>query len=305
MDEHSPESRREEALARFLALRAPDLDGWEEEEARRLPDARLQAELERDDVLEEVLERWAEGRPSPRAVPSVEAILRAVEARDHDPLDEDEIPQAVPVAPPPPPVGLAPTLALAAALAVAFVGLWKLRPDLGAEGGSLPAALEASQRTKSGPGTDDAATRVELQWSVERQEGDRVVVLPGQAGERYPVTAGLALRAEVRGEGGYFYLVEAPGSGHPHGVWPLSGQALKLAAGAHTIVDEEGDPLVYRPDAGTLGAVRYLALLTTEEVEPAAVAEAVLATGLDKPSLWPRALRAADAFELTWEAASP
>ena len=305
MDDRFPEIRREEALARFLALRAPDLDGWEEDEARRLPEARVSLEVERDDVIEGILDAWAGGTPAPRAVPSVEAILRAVEARDQDPIGEEDVPDAVTMASPPPPVGWLPTLALAAALAIACFGLWKVRPVMTDLEPALPGTEDAGQRLKGSATQAADATRVELQWSVERAVGDRVVVVPGQRGDVYRVNDGLAIRADVRGEGGFFYLVELRPGEEPRPLWPEQGQALKLAAGAHALVGSSGDPLIYRPEPGQIGAARYLALLTSEELEPAPAVAALLVAGLDKPALWPRPVRSADAFEITWEAASP
>lgn len=281
-----PERRPDDALDRLLALRPEDVDGWEDRLASRLPAADADRESRRDAALTTLLDRWDHGvRPRVR---SAEDILAFVSAHASEPQAE-ESPQL-------PDRRSAPSWALTAGVAAALValgaGLSWLRP----EPDVVAPATEAA-RWKGGPLPAD--NRLDLLFSVEREADRRVVVEVGKTGAVYAPRDGLAIRADLRGDGGFFYLYERTAGGVQQ-LWPEEGESLRLAPGLHELRDTEGVPLVYRPEPGATGEATYLALVARQPLDGETVAETLLGAGLDTPTGWPAVVIAADAFEVRW-----
>jgi hypothetical protein len=287
-DVRSPET----ALDRLLALRPEDLDGWEVELASELdPDLRAAAE-EMDAEFDTLLSSWVDAE---REIPAP-----AITARDI--LDRDaRVPSPTEVAPADSNIarihrtgqdhaGLRRlTAALVAALMLVAVGSWIVALQ-------TPASLDGTSRTKEGV-TAESATRLELQFSVER--GDQVV--PGSLGAPLGLDDHIAMRMDVRGEGGWLSVFEVDGAGEPQLLYPAAGESIRLAAGSHPLVGAQGQPLVYRPDNGMTGPLRYVALLTREPIDPMRVAPGVLSAGTDRADLWPRPVLAASEFTVDWQ----
>jgi hypothetical protein len=140
---------------------------------------------------------------------------------------------------------------------------------------------------------------VELQFSVERRTDSGAFVEPGRVGSVYGAADSLILRVDLRGEPAWVYLFEQSGTADPVVLHPSSGAGWRLQEGLHALSAPDGEPLAYRPDQVT-GPTRYLAVATSEPIQAALVASQVLASGVDRPDLWPRAVRAVDSFLVDW-----
>ncbi len=175
-------------------------------------------------------------------------------------------------------------LALAAAAALVVVGIatWQTR----------------SLQTQPNDGwknvTPDPLTRVELQFAVERALVDGTHVEPGREGVTLGATDHLALRADVRGAGGWLYLFEV-GDARPTLLW-----STEAGPGVHAVQRPDGEPLVWQPDV-LRGPTTYLAIVSrTDAVDPTELAVDVLAHR-QRRDLWPQPVLAADTFGVTWE----
>lgn len=284
----NPRLRPDEALDRVLALRPEDLDAAEERLARRVPETELEREAARDAQLSKLLAEWDGAVPG--VAPSVESILAHIEMRAQLAPVGVEVPEA-------PVPGLRPHGWLASSAVAAALVVLGLALGMRAQETAPVAAIEPEGgRWKGGRAQDN---RLELLVSVERPGADRTAVVAGRQGEVYAPTDGLVLRAELRGEGGFFYLFERSAGGLRR-LWPEDGESLRLAPGLHDLRDDSGDTLVYRPDVGVVGPATYLALVTREAVEGPDVAEAVL--GAAPTGAWPATVLLADTFELRWAA---
>ena len=290
LDSHTADT----ALDRLLALREDDLDGWEAELARGVPEELRSAAEAVDAQFEALLAEWIEAEE--------EVSGPELEARDILELDR-RVPRPTEAAPfgdsdivrlrrsRPDQAGVRRmTAALVAALMLVAVGGWIL-------------ALQAPSELVPGTRTKDlvdsgSATRVDLQFSVEHGPG---VVQPGRAGASYGPAAHIAMQLDVRGDGGYLSLLEVDAAGEPRMLYPMGGESLWLDPGSHPVVGAAGEPLVYRPDPGVTGTLRYLALLTREPIDPMRVAPGLLGAGLDRADLWPRPVLAASEFSVDWQ----
>ncbi len=260
-----------DALDRLLALRPDDLDGWEQDLAAELPEHE-RAAIEAEDVaFDALLAGWAAHdveAEAPEVPPALFAEPALRPRRRRAPMRSS-------------PAWMAPA-ALAASLAVVGFGMWQLRPE--------PAAgLKAVSSIE--------ATRVDLQFGVERAGLDGMTVVPGRSGATYGGDDAIAMRIDVQGEGGWLYLIEV-GAGEPQLLYPL-GEGKRVDAGTHGLRSAEGEALVYRPDAP--GTYRYVALITDESVDPMFTLQGVLEAGAPRPDLWPRHVLSVDDLTLTWE----
>ncbi len=285
-DARTPEA----ALDRLLALRDDDLDDWEADLAAELdPELRAAAEAV-DAEFDALLSAWASAE---REAPGPDLTARDI-------LDLDRrIPLPTEAAPAdsdvvrirrarPGDSGLRRlTAALVAALMLVAVGSWivALQTPAGGPDAGIKSLVTA-----------ESATRLDLQFSVET--GDTVTA--GSDGQTLGASDSLVMRMDVRGDGGWLALFEVDPSGEPHLLYPMGGDALRLDVGSHPLVGSGGEPLVYRPDEGVTGTLRYVALLTREPIDPMRVAPGVLSAGTDRADLWPRPVLAASEFTVDW-----
>lgn len=283
----------EAGLERVLALRPSDLDGWESSAALDVAEELADQIRRRDAQFTALVAEWSED-VSPGDVPNVRGS------------DFVGLPQGV--APPAPSRLLArrrsPSLrsggffqaaALAAGFSLLCFGSWQVQQasqDVQSEEGVLPGA---GWKAVSGA----VPTQVELQFSVERQTDSGASVEPGRAGSAYGAADSLILGVDLRGEPSWVYLLELTGSGDPVVLHPSSGPGWRVQEGLHALSSPDGQPLAYRPDE-VMGTTRYLAVATSEPVQAALVASQVLASGFDRPDLWPRSVRAVDSFVVDW-----
>jgi len=284
----------DDALERLLALRDDDLDGWEADLAAGLPHELRDAAEAVDAEFEALLEGWIDAeREAPGPQLTARDILdldaRVASPTDAVPSNDSDIVRRRRSRPDQ--AGLRRlTAALVAALMLVAVASWILALQ-------TPNELMPGTRTKDLVNSQ-SQTRLELQFSVEQGAG---LVEPGRTGASYGPDAHLAMRLDVRGDGGYLALLEVDASGEPRMLYPSGGDALRLDAGSHPLVGSGGEPLVYRPDEGVTGAMRYIALLTREPIDPLRVAPGVLSAGLDRADLWPRPVLAASDFTVDWQ----
>jgi hypothetical protein len=138
-----------------------------------------------------------------------------------------------------------------------------------------------------------------LQFSVERRLESGAVVEPGRAGAEYGAEDSLILRVDLRGDPAWVYLFEQIPGRPPVVLHPASGSGWRLQEGLHALSSSDGRPLAYRPDR-LGGSTRYLAIATFEPIDAADLAAQVLDSGLDRPDLWPRSVRAVDSFVVDW-----
>lgn len=103
------------------------------------------------------------------------------------------------------------------------------------------------------------APRADLVASVERRTPGLTELLPAADGVRLRDDDALAFRFRIEGQG-WLLLVEVGPDGAVRPVHPADGAALPVAAGAFSMADASGGPLVWRADAGA-GAYRYVALV--------------------------------------------
>lgn len=178
-------------------------------------------------------------------------------------------------------------VALAASLVFAAIGLWALQPPAGEE--SRPKSLV----------NETATSRVGLQVTVEQTVDGRAVLTPGRQGAAYGPDDALAFQFELAGEAGWVALLEITPDGDWSVIYPAAGPTF-TEPGAHAVADE-GRPLVYRPDDPAAGTLTYVAMVTSEDVEPALVVPGLLSAGFERADLWPRPVVAVDAFTVTWE----
>ncbi len=178
---------------------------------------------------------------------------------------------------------------VAASMAIASFAVWDLRPV----GGSLEeaAGLKAVSAERS--------SRLELQFSVERQLADGVLTEAGTSGASYGADDRLAMRLAVEGAGGWLYLLEVGTDGTPQQLYPQSPEGMKVGPGVHELRDAMGVPMVYQPEQFR-ERMTYLALVTSEAVSASDMAERLLSVGLDRPADWPRPVLAADSFIVNW-----
>ncbi|GEM_PF-1881175 len=283
----------EAAMDRLLALRDEDLDGWEAELADGLdPELRAAAEAV-DAEFDALLSAWVDAE---RDAPAPELTARDILDLDRRiPLPTDAAPADSDVIPVrrrthADPNGLRRlTAALVAALMLVAVGSWIVALQ-------TPGTIDPGTRAKDLV-TSESATRLDLQFSIER--GDTVT--PGVVGQTLGPDESLAMRLDVRGDGGWLSLFEVDASGEPRMLYPTSGDALRLDVGSHPLVGSGGEPVVYRPDDGVTGTLRYVALLTREPIDPMRVAPGVLSAGTDRADLWPRPVLAASEFTVDWQ----
>jgi len=187
--------------------------------------------------------------------------------------------------------------ALAAGFALLCFGSWKIQ-QLG--GGETLTESQALPVEGWKAVSSHAATRVELQFSVERSVAMPPLVEPGRSGGSYGEDDSLILRVALRGEPSWVYLLEQAPAGAPVVViHPTSGTGWQLQEGLHALTSRDGEPLAYRPDQAT-GVTRYLAIATSEPSNAVELATQVLGVGLDRPDLWPRRVRAVDSFVVDW-----
>jgi len=181
--------------------------------------------------------------------------------------------------------GLWIAVAAAAALVLGAVGLWAVQP--------------APETTRTKAGTDTVASRVGLQVSVERLIDGRAVLAPARQGAAYGSEDALAFQFDLHGEAGWAALLEVTPEGDWTLIYPADGPVF-IEPGPHTVSDG-GEPVVYRPDAEGAGTLTYVAIVTSEEIDPALVAPGLLSAGFERADLWPRPITAVDAFTVTWE----
>ena len=185
--------------------------------------------------------------------------------------------------------------AVAAGLALFSYGSWRVADFSSSvleEGSTLP-----QEGWKAVTGT--SATDIELQFSVERSVGASTVVEPGRGGAVYGSSDSLILRVDLRGEASWVYLFEQRSGGALTLLHPGGGASWKLQPGQHVLSSPDGSALAYRPDLPLSGA-RYFALATSEPGNAVVLMNAVLDGGLERPDLWPRAVRALDSFSIDW-----
>jgi hypothetical protein len=289
--QQSPEA----GLERVLALRASDLEGWESAAASEI-DADLAAQLrERDVQLADLLAEWSRdcdaadvpdvrgsdfvGLPQGRSSVAPAALQGSARRRLRR-LRPSGLPQA---------------LALAAGFALLSFGTWQVQQS--SQNTTSEAVLLPSAGWKAVSGT--VSTRVALQFSVERRLPSGALVEPGRAGSAYGAADSLILRVDLRGEPAWVYLFEQTSGGPPTVLHPSAGDGWRLEQGLHALSGRDGQPLAYRPDLPA-GPTRYLAIATSVRVDAAGLATEVLASGLDRPDLWPRPVRAVDSFVVDW-----
>ncbi len=294
-EENDMELRTErslEGLDRLLALRAEDLDGWEEAAASELPDDE-RASLEQEDAaLAKLLQAWCEA--------DEHVAEPALSAADFVGLPQEEASTEPPTALRPtrrlhavrsaPPAWLM-TTALAACLVVAVFASWGLK-DL------EPASTELEGLKAVTP---VASTRVELQFAVERKLPTGVVTEAGRKGATYGASDHLVLRSQVTGAGGFLYLFEVPEQGAPRLIWPSGDAATPVGSGVHELRGDAGEHLVWQPDSFD-GATLYAAIVTSEPSEHSSeLLGSVLDQGVERSDLWPRSVLASDSFTIRWE----
>ena len=256
-----------------LALRPEDLDDEERAALDALPDS---VRREADDdaaAFAALLGTWIDA-------PLPEPSLRAL----------DVLARAATPSP-----GLGPVarwVALAAGLLLAL-GAWQISQRPSASSPDFSAS-----RPKSLVG-EQVAARVALQFSVEDGTGG---VTAGRNGATYGPSQSLAFRFELSGEAGYVSLVEVSPSGAWTALHPAQGPGEALTLGSHLLHADSGAPLVYRPDSPDAGTLTYVALVTSEPVEPSRLVPGLLAAGLHRADLWPRPVLALDAVTVTWSA---
>jgi len=286
-----------DGLDRLLALRAEDLDGWEEAAASELPpDERASLEQE-DAAFAELLQVWCEAdeaiaEPTLSAADFVGLPQETVTGEPATALRPTRRRHAVRSAPP----AWLMTTALAACLVVAVFASWGLK-DL------EPAStdLEGLKAVTLKAVTPVASTRVELQFSVERKLPTGVVTEAGRKGATYGTSDHLVLRSQVTGAGGFLYLFEVPEQGAPRLIWPASGAALPVGSGVHELRGDAGELLVWQPDSFD-GTTRYAAIVTSEPSEHSSeLLGSVLEQGVERSDLWPRSVLASDSFRIRWE----
>ena len=258
------------ALDLALTLRPEDLDDDERAAIDALPD-RLRADAEEDDAaFAALLGAWIEA-------PLPEPSLRAV-----DVLARAATPRLA--------AASVRWMAVAAALLVSL-GAWQL-----GQRASVSSPDASTLRPKSLV-ADQVAARVALQFSVEDGRGG---VAPGRNGATYGVGQSLIFRFELSGEPGYVSLVEVSPSGAWTALHPADGPGALLSLGSHLLEGDSGAALSYRPDAADAGTLTYVALVTSEPVEPSRLLPGLLAAGLHRADLWPRPVLALDAVTVTW-----
>jgi hypothetical protein len=283
-----------DALDRLLALRPEDCEPGDDARAAGLPAGERAAAEAQDRALGLLLDAWATHD---------EASLRAPAGWRPDWLSELEAQRAERRVAPRVPARLASGFALAAALVLGFA-LWTQEQST-----SSPSA--ASSREGLGGGglkslpSAESATRVEVQLAIERGLGSApssLQVLPAARDAAYGPGDRLVLRLDVRGEGGFGWIVELADDAPEAAavlIWPPAGSVAPLRAGLHGPTGSDGRPLSWEPERG--GRLRYLGFLTSEPVDPVPVARAVAAAGVGRPDAWPRPVRAADVFAITWD----
>ena len=176
-------------------------------------------------------------------------------------------------------------LAMAAALVIVGFATWQVR-NLQTE----PIGVNGFKEI-----TPDRLTRVELQFAVERALPTGTSVEPGREGVQLGATDHLALRADVRGDGGWLYLFEVGANG-PELLW-----STEAGPGVHAVQRADGEPLVWQPD-DLDGPKTYLAVVSrSRSDDPLVLAAGVLASP-DRQDQWPQPVLAADTFGVTWEA---
>ncbi len=292
----------EQALDLLLALRPDDRDNDVALLAALDPEVRAATESE-DAAFAALLQEWTD-EPLPEPTFTAADIFALAEAADGrgerasglfplltankaeverpDP-DARDAGRATTGSPRP---WLAP-VALAAGLAVSVVGLWAIQPT-----------VDPETRNKALV-SDVSSTRIGLQVSVESSATDRVLVTPGRQGAAYGPNDALAFRFALEGQAGWVTLLEVTPAGDWSVVHPSDGP-LYLSAGVHSIADGAGAALVYRPDEPSAGTLTYVAIVTSEAVEPTLVVPGLLSAGFERADLWPRPVVAADAFTVTW-----
>lgn len=292
--QHTPE----QALDLLLALRPEDLD--DDLAGLAMPPGAERGAIEAEDAaFDALLDQWASA-PLPEPTFTAADIFALADERDGRASESFPLPTSAEVERPDsdarghgwatigsPRPWLAP-VALAAGLAISMVGLWALQPPVD----------DSRSRAKSLV-SDVAATRVGLQVSVERTTSGRVLVTPGRQGAAYGTDEALAFRFALDGQPGWVTLLEVTPAGDWSVVYPSDGPQY-LEGGVHPVADAAGQALVYRPDDPTAGTLTYVAIVTSEAVEPALVVPGLLSAGFDRADLWPRPVVAADAFTVTW-----
>jgi hypothetical protein len=283
----------EAGLQRLLALRAQDLDGWEASAADGVADPVAAVLRKADASFEGILSAWAED-PADLDVPDVRGshfvglaqdveqpgVLSLPARRRRRHSFGPRWPQAA---------------ALAAGIALLCFGSWKVQQMSTSTLGETSVLPAEGWKAVSG----DVATRLELQFSVERRLDSGSVVEPGRAGGTYGAEDSLILRVDLRGDPAWVYLFEQIPGAPPAVLHPTSGSGWRLQEGLHALSSSDGQPLAYRPDRRA-GSTRYLAIATFEPIDAAELAAQVLRSGLDRPDLWPRPVRAVDSFVVDW-----
>jgi len=290
-----------DALDLLLALRPEDLDA--DELAAPIDAEHRAREEEADLALAGLIDAW---RAEDLGAPSFSAADILARANEPVPLSpvsidgslahsgEQERPTSPDMGHAGPTTGgsvpswLVP-VALAASIAAAAFGVWRM---------SAPTLLEEEGMRPKSLVSDVDASRVDLQFAVERADG---TMIPGRNGAAYGPDASVAFRFDVQGEAGWVALLEVDSDGEWQMLYPMDGAPLEVEPGAHALASESGAPLVYRPDDPEAGTLEYVAVLLTEPVDPARVVPGLLSAGLHRADLWPRPVAAVDAVTVTWE----
>lgn len=260
------------ALDRLLALRPEDLDGWEADAAQH---AEGRAEEEALDALfADVLSGWASADLGAPDLRGTHILRRQEPAAPRPRRHRDRLRRA--------PSWLAPA-ALAASLAIVGFATWNLQPE--------------APGLKSGV-TAQEATRVHLQFAVERTVDGDVRVAPGRDGAQLDGFDAVALRLGIEGSGGYVSVFELDSAGRSRLLYPMDGRPLAVAAGTRRIQGASGDDLVYRPDRA--GTYQFIAIVTEGPIDATMNLQGVLEAGETRPDLWPPRVLSVDGFTATW-----
>ena len=265
------------ALDRLLALRPEDLDGWEQDAAAEA-DARAEEEA-LDALFADVLSGWAGADLGAPDLTGTQIRRRASAAAKADaPAVQHGHPRSTRTAP----AWLAPA-ALAASLAVLGFASWQWQP----EDPGLKSLVTAQE-----------ATRVHLQFAVERVVNGHAMVEPGRDGAQLDGADSINLRVGVEGGGGYISLFEVDASQRTQLLYPLDGRPQNMEAGTRRVQSADGADLVYRPDQA--GTYQFIALVTDEPIDATMNLQGVLEAGESRPDLWPRHVLSVDGFTATW-----
>jgi len=184
---------------------------------------------------------------------------------------------------------------MAASFALLCFGSWKL------SGFMAPVPSEESVLPVDGwkAVRGEARTRVELQFSVERNGLSGMSIEPGRVGQTYGPDDALVLRVDLRGEPSWVSLFEQMPGRAPVRIHPREGAGWQVQPGLHALSSPSGKPLAYRPDRPSTG-IRYFALASSNSVDAERLLGSVLDAGLDRPDLWPRPVRSVDSFVVDW-----